>query len=259
MAQFDIILIGATGYTGRITAKFLSKQSATTWAMAGRSAAKLQELNKELKTNVSTFEIDVNKPETLDAVCQRARCIISCAGPFTRCGMPVVDACVRNGVHYIDSTGEFNFVRAVIEKHNEEAKRKNIVLVSCCGFDSVPADLGNYVLHRDAKEPVKSVQCYYKLHTAGVSNGTVNSISEVMAVIGRKDLDPCSLNPPEAPRPVAAPTRMLMWWDGRRGFTAPYGMAAINERIVRRTNALMGSRASYVEAMQGGALAMLQA
>lgn len=262
-AKLDIIVIGATGYTGRITCKYLSAHKEPfTWAMAGRDGAKLADLKASLggtATAVETLVVDLAKPESLDAVCRRARCVISCAGPFNVCGMPVVEACVRNGVHYIDSTGEFTFVRLVAERFHEEAQKKNIALVSCCGFDSVPADLGNYVIHRAAREEMreelKEVVCFYKCRISGISSGTAHSIAEVVNYLTRGDMAPTSLNPVGGTVPVAAPTRLLMGYDwSLRSWMAPFVMAGCNERIVRRTNALNGSSASYVECLQAAGL-----
>ncbi|CAD2220918.1 NAD dependent epimerase/dehydratase family/Saccharopine dehydrogenase NADP binding domain/NAD(P)H-binding, putative [Angomonas deanei] len=263
--KFDIIVLGATGYTGKLVCEMLKKQTIKTgaWAIAGRSQDKLTKMSQALGLSVPTFTFDVEKPETLDAVCSQATVVISCAGPFNLVGMPVVDSCVRCGTHYVDSTGEFTFVRKVIEKHHDEAVKKNIVMVSCCGFGCVPSDVGNYILHKEAKqrgEEVKSVCCYYDMKVAGASDGTVHSVGSTFDAMTRKDMDPCSLNGSDASiRPYSAPSRKGMWYHWAMGtFSAPLAPAGSNERVVRRTNYLMKSRASYVEAMVGGFFPMLK-
>lgn len=254
--EFDIIVLGATGYTGKITCKYLDslKAAAGKWAMAGRDAAKLQALKQSLHAGdgVPTITVDLASPESLDALCKRAVCVLSCAGPFTAVGMPVVEACVRNGTHYVDSTGEYNFVRRVAEKFHATATGAGIALVSCCGFDSVPSDIGNYVLHARAGETVTDVKCFYAHRSGGFSSGTMQSILALAADATAADASPTSLLPAEAPQPRATPRQRGVWYDAaERTWTAPFAMAATNERVVRRSNALRGSTASYMECEEG--------
>lgn len=157
-AKLDIIVVGATGYTGQIVCKYLNGLPEATqpkWGIAGRSEAKLAAFKQELPGKIRSFVVDISKPNTLDAMCQQTTCVIACAGPFTKVGMPVIEACVRNGTHYVDTTGEFNFIRLVINQFHERARMKGVALVCACGFDSVPSDVGNYVVHKAIKEPIK--------------------------------------------------------------------------------------------------------
>ncbi|EPY38616.1 saccharopine dehydrogenase/reductase [Angomonas deanei] len=136
-------------------------------------------------------------------------------------------------------------------------------MVSCCGFDCVPSDVGNYILHKEAKqrgEEVKSVRCYFDLKLAGISSGTAHSVGTVFDAMTRKDMDPCSLNGSDkAIRPHGAPSRKGMWYHWAMGtFSAPLATAGCNERVVRRTNYLMKSHASYEEAIVGGFFPMLK-
>lgn len=262
--RFDIVVLGATGYTGRITCKYLSThKEVSSWAIAGRNESKLNDLKKELgaaASNAKVFVVDVDKPESLDEMCKSARCVITCAGPFNTCGMPVVEACVRNGVHYIDSAGEFTFARLVALRFHEEAQRRKIAVANCCGFDCVPSDLGNYIVHREAKEELREVKAYFQVKTAGISSGTAHSVANVMNYIQKEDYSNTSLNPvgPAFKSPLAATTRFGMWYDSAvNSWTAPFEMAACNERVVRRSNALLGSAASYVECTQGSFLSAL--
>ncbi|CCW68766.1 unnamed protein product [Phytomonas sp. Hart1] len=253
--KLNIIVFGATGYTGRLTCKYLNqlKPSTCTWGIAGRSKEKLDELVRELKNDqLPSFIVDLTKPETIDAMCKETVCLISCAGPFIRVGMPVVEACVRQQTHYIDSTGEYPFVRLVSERFHHEAKEKGIALVCSCGFDSVPSDLGNYVVHQEAKETLKEVQSLYETKIAGLSSGTMHSMLEVLSFAKEEDLSPCSLIPEGAVRPTAADTQSGMSYNSTvKKWMGPFVMAPTNERIVRRSNALSGSTASYLESMGG--------
>ncbi|KAK7201035.1 Saccharopine dehydrogenase [Novymonas esmeraldas] len=251
-AKLDIIVLGSTGFTGRLACRYLARKAevAGRWGIAGRSEAKLAALKAELGIDVPTFVADADQPATVDAVCAKAACVIACAGPFTRVGMPVVEACVRHGTHYVDSTGEIAFVRRAIAAHHAEAARKGVVIVPCCGFDCVPADLGNYVVHREAPEPVTVVRGYFQGNPAGVSNGTMNSVACVMDAMSTEDMSPLALVPETGVQPTGAPTRYGVWYENGR-FTGFFLAAAGDERLVRRTNSLMGTSAVYVEAMQG--------
>lgn len=257
-SKLDIIVLGATGFTGRLTCRYLLRKTELQgrWGIAGRSEAKLEALKKDIGADVPSFIADATKPETLDAVCAKAACVIACAGPFTQVGLPVVEACVRQGTHYVDSTGEFNFVREVIEKHFDAAVEKKIALVPCCGFDCVPADIGNFVVHREAGEEVKVVRGYFDVNLAGVSNGTANSISCVLENMTKKDMSPLSLLQKDAVRPTAVPMRKGIWYENGR-FTGFSLTATGDERTVRRSNSLLRSSAVYVQASQGSFLTVL--
>ena len=253
--KLDVIVFGATGYTGKLTCKYINqlKPGTCTWGIAGRNKEKLDEMKKELKNDLlPIFIVDLTNPETIDAMCQKAVCIIACAGPFTRVGMPVVEACMRQHTHYIDCTGEFPFVRLVSERFHDEAKEKGIALVCSCGFDSVPSDLGNYIVHQEAKEPLMKVVSLYELKSAGLSSGTMHTILELRSFMKKEDASPCSLNPEGSVQPTAADTQSGMSYNSTvKKWVGPFIMAPSNERIVRRSNALSGSAASYLEVAGG--------
>jgi short subunit dehydrogenase-like uncharacterized protein len=252
-SKLDIIVLGATGFTGRLTCRYLLRKPGLKghWGIAGRSEEKLAALKKDIGADdVPIFVVDATQPATVDAAVAKAKCVIACAGPFTQVGMPVVDACMRHGTHYVDSTGEFPFVRQVIEKYHDEAVKQNIAIVPCCGFDSVPADIGNYVVHREAGEEVKVVRGYFDLNTAGVSNGTANSISAVMDSMTKADFSSLCLVPKDAVQPTAAPMRKGIWYENGR-FTGFILTASGDERVVRRSNSLLRSSSVYVQGSQG--------
>lgn len=121
------------------------------WAIAGRSASKLEEVQKRLtntyspSNKISVLVADAHSLESLDGLVKQTKVIISTVGPFSLYGHLLVDACVRAGTHYVDSTGETLFVKEMIEKYHDQAKEKKVFIVPCCGFDSIPADLGCYL------------------------------------------------------------------------------------------------------------------
>ncbi|AIN99674.1 saccharopine dehydrogenase, putative [Leishmania panamensis] len=251
-SKLDIIVLGATGFTGRLTCRYLARKEELKkrWGIAGRSAAKLAALKAELGIDVPTFVVDADQPTTVDAACAQAECIISCMGPYMLVGMPVVDACVRNGTHYIDCTGEIPFVRRAIAAYHETAVKKGVAIVPCCGFDCVPADLGNYVVHQEAEEPVKVVCGYFGGNPAGVSNGTMNTVACVVSNMTKEDMSPLALVSKSDVQPTHTPTQHGVWYENGR-FTGLSITASCDERLVRRSNSLMGSSAVYMEAMQG--------
>ncbi|KAF5217371.1 hypothetical protein C3747_54g111 [Trypanosoma cruzi] len=253
--EFSLIVLGATGYTGKLVCEYLARLGSSKvgpWAIAGRNKEKLDQLKKEIGVNLSVLVADITSPSSLDKLCASTSVLISCAGPFTYFGMPVVEACVRCQTHYVDSTGEYNFVRQVIEKFHEEAKKQRVALVSCCAFGSVPGDLGNYFVRQGLGSEVAEVKAFYQVARDGMSGGTAHSVMAVHESCGLEDNDPYSLLPKDAPRPPTAPARRGVWYDfSERRLTGPSSMSDTNERIVRRTNALLGYGGTYVEAIEG--------
>ncbi|KAG5474270.1 hypothetical protein LSCM1_03049 [Leishmania martiniquensis] len=250
--KLDILVMGATGFTGRLTCRYLARKRELKerWGIAGRSAAKLAALKEELGIELPTFVVDAENPATVDAACAQTTCVISCMGPFTLVGMPVVDACVRNGTHYVDCTGEIPFVRRAIAAYHEVAATKGVAIVPCCGFDCVPADLGNYLVHREAGDGVAVVRGYFKGHPAGASNGTMNSVACVIERMTKEDMSPLALVSKSDVQPKSTPTRHGVWYENGR-FTGVFLTASCDEKLVRRTNSLMGSSAVYMESMEG--------
>jgi len=163
--MLDIIVFGATGFTGQYVTKYIAKngepkRSALKWGIAGRSKDKLQELiarlSKELQKDLSHIQIieaDVASEQSISQMCGETRVLINCVGPFQRWGEVVVKSCIEKGTDYVDITGEPLFIDSMIYKYNAKAEEKGCTIVPSCGFDSVPADLG--VLHATMqfKEP----------------------------------------------------------------------------------------------------------
>jgi short subunit dehydrogenase-like uncharacterized protein len=146
--SYDIVLYGATGYTGGLIAHHLGERLAgrgLRWALAGRSRAKLEARRAELKAGAAEpglIEADTEDRDSLRAMASQARVVMTTVGPYTRYGEPMIEACIDAKTDYIDLTGEPAWWQEMIERHHERAGERGVLLVPACGFDSIPADLG---------------------------------------------------------------------------------------------------------------------
>jgi short subunit dehydrogenase-like uncharacterized protein len=250
LARYDIVLYGATGFTGALVAQYLARNAeGTRWAIAGRDASKLNAVAQSLPEPPPILIADASKPDTLDALAAGARVVCSTVGPYARHGSALVAACVRAGTHTCDLTGEAQWMAAMIAAHHEEAKRTGARVVHACGFDSVPSDIGAataiaaYARRFNARPT--SVKLYVRKASGGVSGGTLASMMELLDQASgdraiRKILaDPYSLLPAGAARgPDVNDLAGVSWDDAEQSWTAPFVMAASNAKVVRRTLAL---------------------
>lgn len=187
---YDIVVFGATGFTGRLTAEYLARSADAgkfTWAIAGRSLAKLESTQKALlgissRTTPGIIVCDVNEPQSLREMSRQTHVVITTVGPYLNYGEPLVKACIDTGTHYVDLTGEPEFVEWLIHAYDDEARKNGTKIVNCCGFDSIPHDLGalftvnelNKLLGDDAgKQPV-TIEGYVTAHGT-ISGGTWHS------------------------------------------------------------------------------------
>ena len=250
-AEFDIIVYGASGFTGRLVAEYLAKRGIKRWAMAGRSAAKLAEVRDLIGAPKDTplVEADASAPETLTAMCNRARVIITTVGPYQLYGPELVKACAETGTDYVDLCGEPAWMRHMIDAHDEPAKRSGARIVFSCGFDSIPFDLGVWFLQQEAIRqngaPAPRVKGRVRKMQGGASGGTIASLTETMKAAA-KDLSivgllrsPFALTPGfEGP---SQPSGMIPEYDSATGtWAAPFVMAPINTKNVHRSNFLLG-------------------
>ena len=245
--DIDIIIYGATGFTGKLCVKyFQSLDTAVTWAMAGRNLIKLEKVAKENQTNVEILIADSDDEKALDNLTSRARVILSTTGPFHRYGSKLVASCIKNHTHYVDITGENFWVKGLIEKHHKEASAKGIRIIPSCGFDSIPSDLGTFFAAKALSQPIKRIESFHS-YQGGASGGTL----ETMFSMGELDLgddltDPFLLNPEDSysnkqkqlssDRVGIAKKPEINAWSG------PFIMATANTRVVRRTEALLALR-----------------
>ncbi|MBK8272185.1 MAG: saccharopine dehydrogenase NADP-binding domain-containing protein [Sphingomonadales bacterium] len=250
-AEFDIIVYGASGFTGRLVAEYLAKRGIKRWAMAGRSAAKLAEVRDLIGAPKDTplVEADASAPETLTAMCNRARVIITTVGPYQLYGPELVKACAETGTAYVHLCGEPAWMRHMIDAHDETAKRSGARIVFSCGFDSIPFDLGVWFLQQEAIRqngaPAPRVKGRVRKMQGGASGGTIASLTETMKAAA-KDLSivgllrsPFALTPDfEGP---SQPSGMIPEYDSATGtWAAPFVMAPINTKNVHRSNFLLG-------------------
>lgn len=256
---FDILVFGATGFTGKLVTRYLKKRYSdgnptnTTWAIAGRSQDKLKALAaaEQLPASVSIQYADSNQPETLAAAIGQARVVLTTVGPYAKYGTDVVRLCAELGVHYCDLTGEVHWMRRMIDQYQQTAEQSGARIVHTCGFDSIPSDLGVLFMqnamraqHGVAARHVKYRASEFK---GGFSGGTLDSMWSMAEQVEREPAlarvidDPYALDPAGGTRGLDGPDRGTPEFDADfNAWVAPFVMAQINTRVVRRSNALMG-------------------
>ena len=251
---FDIVVHGATGFTGRLVVEYLLQRypagSGLRWAMGGRSADKLAAVRDELGAPADTPLVvtDSASMESLQALMAQTRLVLTTVGPYQLYGNELVAACAAAGVDYVDLCGEPAWMRHMIDAHEAQAQASGARIVFSCGFDSIPFDLGVFVLQREMKarfgHPANRVRGRVRKMKGTFSGGTAASLKATMAASAAdpKVLDllknPFSLTPGfEGPRQPTGHKPML---DEALGmWVAPFVMAAINTRNVHRSNFLL--------------------
>jgi short subunit dehydrogenase-like uncharacterized protein len=260
--DFDVIVFGATGVTGRRVAAYLAQRATETgarWAAAGRDAAKVTRVLAEVGvSDAQTIAADVEDPESLREMASRTRVVLNLVGPYTLYGWPVIEACVEGGAHYADLTGEIPFVRRVIDAFQERALQAQVKLVQVCGFECLPPDLAVLLAAETARERWGEGLAEAELHVSirqppgmprlsdAISGGTVQSLLAVMA-----GEDPTVATDPAAliTDPVAAaevrrvsPISLAPRRGVRDAVIAPMAPAAfINPAVIQRTAALLAA------------------
>lgn len=251
---------GATGVAGRLTAEHLTERFAPeelSLALGGRSEERLRDVQADLVDRSDAWDDvpivlgDATDQESLRVIAADTDVVCTTVGPYTNYGTGLVEACVQAGTDYCDLTGEVTWVREMIDRYHDEAVESGARIVHSCGFDSVPADLGTLLVQTFASETFDShcdlVRIYLEDARGGVSGGTMASIAELFEAadsdpIARETLrNPYSLAPPGERDGVDPGEQRRPEKDPLRGsWTAPSPMAPLNERIVRRSNALLG-------------------
>jgi len=252
MSEFDLIVYGATGFTGRLIAEYINATHPDRrWAMAGRSADKLSQVRDEMNLPADTALIvaDAADPASLDAMVSQGDVIISTVGPYQAYGEPLVAACAASGTDYVDLSGEPPFMWDMIEKYDAEAKETGARIVHSCGFDSVPFEMGVYFLQNHAKAtfgaPFTNVKGRVRGMAGAASGGTVASgqltMKNAMAdpAILQRLMSPFALTPGFTG--ADQPTGHKPYEDTELGsWVAPFYMAPINTKNVHRSNMLLG-------------------
>lgn len=254
--ELDLVLLGATGFVGRLTAVHLARSAppGARIGLAGRSAERLAALRDGLGEAAASWQLrttDVTERAAVDRLAAQTRVLATTVGPYARWGLPVVEACAEQGTHYADLTGETLFARDSIAAAHSSAQRSGARVVHSCGFDSVPSDLGVRLVAEQVEADGEGTLGTTTLHVrdarGGVSGGTVDSLrQQQIAVEGRPDLRRVVADP-EAMTGGGAPGRRrhghpTLTRDERSGvWSAPFVMGSYNRQVVLRTDALRGA------------------
>jgi short subunit dehydrogenase-like uncharacterized protein len=259
MRDLDLVVFGATGYVGRLVAGYLARHpdaDRVRVGLGGRSRQKLARVRADLGPVAADWPLlvaDVHDAAAVHEMVGRTRVVASTVGPYSRYGLPLLEACVAAGTDYADLTGEALFVRDGIDRFHEAAAAAGVRLVHSCGFDSVPSDLGVFALaeraRADREGELTDTTLVVRSARGGFSGGTVDSLrAQIEAVRGEPSLqatleDPYCLSPDRSAEPDtgSAPDTSPARRDGDLGtWVGPFVMASYNTRIVRRSNALQG-------------------
>jgi short subunit dehydrogenase-like uncharacterized protein len=255
----DLVLWGATGYTGRLVAEYLARAPSAKglrWAIGGRDRDKLRRVREGLAGDgippdgLPMVLADAHDEASLDRLTRGTRVICATVGPFALHGSALVAACVRNHTHYCDISGEIPWIRQSIDRHHETARATGTRIVHCCGFDAVPSDLGVLMLYeamRTRGRQLSRVDAYLGDSRGRFSGGTAASLTLVLEAVRRDSsiralmMDPYALDPERGhPGPDRPEARVIRYESRLDGWVAPFLLSAINTRVVRRSNAITG-------------------
>jgi trans enoyl reductase len=275
--DFDIVLYGATGFVGKLTADYLARAGGgARIALAGRSIDRLRAVRDSLGESAADWPLlpaDASQPSTLAAMAEQARVVVTTVGPYAKYGMPLVEACAGAGTDYADLTGEAPFVRESIDHFHKQAIDTGARIVHSCGFDSIPSDLSVYALYRKAGDDgtgeLGDTTFVVRGFSGGLSGGTIASMTELLRMassdpeVRRMINDPYTLTTDRGAEPELGRQPDLPWRRGKEIapelaglWTAGFVMAPYNTRVVRRSNALQewayGRRLRYAEVISLG-------
>jgi short subunit dehydrogenase-like uncharacterized protein len=250
--QYDVVLYGASGFTGRQTVQYFARNtrpSEIRWAIAGRNRQTLEAAREHAGENARSADIlvaDAQDQQAVDAIVSKTRILLTTAGPFSLYGSKIVDACVRYKTHYVDITGEMSWVRDLIDRHHDRAAADGTRIIPCCGFDSIPSDLGTYLVVRHIQKKLgvdcREVKSFYQIR-GGLNGGTFASAANQQAsgqAARMREL--FLLNPAKArsaeelrlnrdPREAHFDSDIGAW-------STPFVMGMANARVVRRSAGL---------------------
>ena len=271
MKQFDIIIWGASSFTGKLVTEYIFNKygsSKIKWAIAGRNLDKLERIRSEVADkNIPIFIADSFDEDSLSKFVKKTNVVCSTVGPYSLYGTKLVKLCVENNTNYCDITGEAHWIRTIIDSFHEKAKSKKIKIVNSCGFDSIPSDMGVYFIQNEIKKVYKNHARSIKMRVAGIrggiSGGTYGSINNLLKeAYADKSVfkvlnNPYGLNPKGKMVGLdKKDLRKIIFDKESNSWIYPFIMAGINTKIVRRSNALSnfqyGKDFRYEEAMMSG-------
>ena len=269
--KLDLIIWGATGFTGQLVSEYINKKYSNTalkWGIAGRNKEKASVIAKRLNiAKDRVFIADCNNIESLIKLTSKTKVICTTVGPYAKLGTNLIDACIKTNTNYCDITGETQWIRKMIDKYHSKAKENKIKIINSCGFDSIPSDMGVFYSQKKLFEKTGEYANKINMRVAGakggISGGTYNSLSNVLEEARvdkevRKTLtNPYGLNPIDKQNgPDKADLQSVIFDKVSNSWIAPFVMAGINTKIVRRSHALIdfkyGSDFSYDEATLSG-------
>ncbi|MGV6807790.1 MAG: saccharopine dehydrogenase family protein [bacterium] len=257
--EFDIIVWGATGFTGQLVVQYLYKRycdGKIRWAIAGRDKEKLLATRRsvgDVRMKIPCILADSHDDRSLRAMAASTKVVISTVGPYALYGSRLVKVCAEIGTDYCDLTGEVSWMRKMIDAHRAAAVESGARIVHTCGFDSIPSDMGVYFLQQQAQErfgsPLQRIDFYLMRAKGGFSGGTAHSLANEIDSLthdpeaAKLAQSPYSLNPrPIKESPLQPQIRHAEFNDDIDGWVSPFIMGAINTRVVQRSNALSNFR-----------------
>ena len=265
--EYDIIIWGASGFTGRLVAEYLYKNynaKDLNWAIAGRDELKLSSIREKFLDNTIPIVLgDSFDEKSLNEMTRTAKVVCSTVGPYAKYGSLLVKSCVKNKTHYCDLAGEAQWIRKMIDLHHEEAKNNEVKIVNSCGFDSIPSDMGVYFIYKNILKKNLSIKMRVTGAKGGYSGGTYASMQNIIKEasinkeIRRNLTNPYGLNPiGEQSGMDKSDLRSVIYDSKIKTWISPFLMAGINTKIVRRSNALSnynyGKEFKYDEAVMAG-------
>ncbi|MBD2000086.1 saccharopine dehydrogenase NADP-binding domain-containing protein [Leptolyngbya sp. FACHB-541] len=246
---YDVVLYGATGFVGKQTVQYFARHASAEqvrWAIAGRNRQKLEAVRDQVGVGVDVLVADSQDQQAIDAIASQTRVLLTTAGPFALYGNALVAACVRFRTHYVDITGETPWIKTLIDRYQTQAAADGTRIIPCCGFDSVPSDLGTYLvvrhLRRELGVPCKQVNAYFQA-VGSFNGGTLASAFNLFDSPGATQMsDPFLLSPSTShtqaeidrnrdPQTPSFDADLNTW-------VAPFFMGLVNTRVVRRSGAL---------------------
>jgi len=269
--ELDLIIWGATGFTGQLVSDYINKKYSSSdlkWGIAGRNKEKVTDVAKRLNiVKDRIFIADSNDIESLIKLTSNTKVICTTVGPYAKYGSNLIEACIKTNTNYCDITGETQWIRKMIDKYHSKAKENKIKIINSCGFDSIPSDMGVFYSQKKVFEKTGQYASKINMRVAGakggISGGTYNSLSNVLEE-ARLDKDvrktltnPYGLNPVDKQNgPDKIDLQSVIFDKVSNSWIAPFVMAGINTKIVRRSHALIdfryGSDFSYDEATLSG-------
>jgi short subunit dehydrogenase-like uncharacterized protein len=270
--EFDVVLWGATGFTGKLVAEYLyanyGSNSDLKWAMAARNRDKLEKIRDEVADkSIPIIIADSKNEQSLIELAKRTKVVCTTVGPYEKYGSLLVKVCVDYETNYCDLTGEVPWMVKMINLYHDKASSKKLKIVHTCGFDSIPSDMGVYFMQQQAKAKTgqfaKQIDMRVKAFAGGISGGTYASLTGMLedaeedkSIYGILN-NPYSLNPEgEQYGPDQRDLQTVVFDTVSESWNYPFIMAGINTKVVRRSNALLdyeyGKEFKYSESAMTG-------